>query len=156
QEHQRAEPAGRPIERHATGRLGRVGWLGRRLGRTMGLALNSESPNQNHSYPNMNRNYQFIAFACAAALSLLVAGCETTGEKKSTENLLVTAGFKSHPANTAQKQKLLASLPAGKVSTIQKNGHVYYVYPDMTNNVALVGTQQEYTTYRQLKYAKNI
>ena len=104
----------------------------------------------------MNRIHSFLTLACAAALSLSLAGCETTGQNKSNEDLLVAAGFKTHAANTAQKQKLLASLPAGKVSTIQKNGHVYFVYPDVKNNAALVGTQQEYTAYKQLKYAKKL
>ncbi len=103
----------------------------------------------------MNRIHKLITIASTLALALLVSGC-ATGETKSTENLLVTAGFQSHPANTASKQQLLNSLPAGKISTIQKNGHIYYVYPDLKNNLALVGTQQEYTAYRQLKFAKNI
>jgi len=104
----------------------------------------------------MNRIHSFLTLACTAALSLVLAGCETTDQNKSNEDLLVAAGFKTHAANTAQKQKLLASLPAGKVSTIQKNGHTYFVYPDMKNNAALVGTQSEYTAYKQLKYAKKL
>ena len=104
----------------------------------------------------MNRIRPYIAVVCAAALSLFVAGCETTGGGKSNEELLVASGFKTHAANTAQKQKLLASLPAGKISTIQKNGHTYYVYPDANNNQALVGTQSEYQAYLQLKLAKKL
>lgn len=103
----------------------------------------------------MKRIHKLITFASALTLALTLSGCATE-ETKSTENLLVTAGFKTHPANTAAKQKLLTSLPPGKVSTIQKNGHTFFVYPDLKNNVALVGTQQEYTAYRQLKFAKNI
>ena len=103
----------------------------------------------------MNRISRLITTTSAVALAFFVAGCATE-QTKSTENLLVTAGFQTHPANTAAKQKLLASLPPGKISTMQKNGHVFYVYPDLKNNVALVGTQQEYTAYRQLKFAKNI
>ena len=104
----------------------------------------------------MNRIRPYIAVVCAAALSLFVTACETTGGGKSTEELLSASGFKTHPANTAQKQKLLASLPAGKISTIQKNGHTYYVYPDANNNQALVGTQSEYQAYLQLKLAKKL
>jgi hypothetical protein len=104
----------------------------------------------------MNRIRSLISIVCAAAVSLLVAGCETTGDKKSNEELLVASGFKQHLADTAQKQKLLASLPAGRISTIQKNGHTYYVYPDMANNSALVGTNAEYQSYLQLKLAKKL
>jgi hypothetical protein len=104
----------------------------------------------------MNRIRSYITIVCAAAVSLLVAGCETTGDKKSNEELLVASGFKQHLADTAQKQKLLASLPAGRISTIQKSGHTYYVYPDMANNSALVGTNAEYQSYLQLKLAKKL
>jgi hypothetical protein len=103
----------------------------------------------------MNHISKLITIVGAVTVALFASGC-ATAENQSNESLLTTAGFKVHPANTPAKQKLLASLPAGKVSTIQKNGHTYFVYPDLKNNIALVGTQQEYTTYRQLKFAKNI
>ncbi len=103
----------------------------------------------------MNRIQRLLTIAGAITVALLTSGCATESAK-STENLLVTAGFKTHPANTASKQQLLNSLPAGKISTIQKNGHIFYVFPDLKNNAALVGTQQEYTAYQQLKFAKKI
>jgi len=103
----------------------------------------------------MKKIVQFVAVACAGALALLGGGCAEQ-QARSTESLLATAGFKSHVANTAQKQKLLASLPANKISTIQWKGHTYYVFPDQKNNSAMVGTQAEYQTYLKLKFAKDI
>jgi hypothetical protein len=102
----------------------------------------------------MKRIHQLIGLFCAAAAAMFVVGCEQ--ETRSTESLLAAAGFQTHVANTAQKQKLLASLPPDKITTIQRNGHTYYVFPNLKNNSALVGTQTEYQTYLQLRLAKNI
>jgi hypothetical protein len=92
----------------------------------------------------------------ALAGALLVSGCASSSPAQSKENLLATAGFKTFPADTPAKQKLLQSLPAGRISTIQRNGKTYYVYPEMASNSALVGTQKEYTNYQQLKNLQQI
>ena len=75
---------------------------------------------------------------------------------QSKENLLVTAGFKTFPADTPAKQTLLKSLTADRISTIQRNGKTYYVYPQLATNSALVGTQKEFTNYQQLKNLQQI
>ena len=92
----------------------------------------------------------------ALAIGFLAVGCTSTTPSQSKEDLLSAAGFKTFPADTAAKQKLLNSMPAGRISTIQREGHTYYVYPNMATNSALVGTQKEYTTYQQLKNLKQI
>ena len=89
----------------------------------------------------------------ALALALFATGCSTTQSK---ENMLATAGFKAVPASTAKQQELLKSLPPGKIATIVRDGKTYYVFPDLKNNLAYVGTQKEYTAYRQLVFAQNI
>lgn len=89
----------------------------------------------------------------ALALALFATGCSTT---QSTENLLSTAGFKAMPASTPEQKQLLVGLTPNKISTIVKNNRTFYVYPDLKNNVAYVGTPKEYTAYRQLKFAQNI
>ncbi len=89
----------------------------------------------------------------ALLLSLFAAGCSTT---QNTENLLVTAGFRNVLAQTAQQKQLLASLPAGKMSTVLKDGKTYYVFPNQATNSALVGTQDQYTAFRQLLFVQNI
>ncbi len=68
----------------------------------------------------------------------------------------MTAGFKLFPADTPAKQKLLKTLPEGHLSTIQRNGKTYYLYPELASNGALVGTEKELTTYRQLRNLKQI
>jgi hypothetical protein len=96
-----------------------------------------------------------VAFSVvgALALSIFATACSTTQSK---ENMLATAGFRAVSASTPKQQQLLASLQPGKISTIVRDGKTYYVYPDAKNNLAYVGTQKEYTTYRQLVFAQNI
>ncbi len=82
-----------------------------------------------------------------ATLLLLAAGCATT---KHTETFLTAAGFKViTPATPKQEQKLKA-LPAGKLTTVVRNGKTYYVYPDVAHNRAFLGTTNEYQNYLQI------
>src|SRR6516225_9989757 len=71
---------------------------------------------------------------------------------------LATCCFAIGCASTTpqSKENLLNSMPAGRISTIQREGHTYYVYPHMEANSALVGTQKEYTAYQQLRDLKQI
>jgi hypothetical protein len=89
-------------------------------------------------------------------LSALAVGCSTTTQTQNKENLLIAAGFKVIiPKTTAQQQKL-QTLPAGKVSLVQKNGQIYYVFPDAANNQAYVGGPGQYQTYKQLRLANQL
>ena len=96
-----------------------------------------------------------VAVLIALATCCFAIGCAST-TPQSKENLLIAAGFKTFPADTPAKQKLLNSMPAGRISTIQREGHTYYVHPHMEANSALVGTQKEYTAYQQLRDLKQI
>lgn len=89
----------------------------------------------------------------AALLSLFATACSST---QGTENMLATAGFRNVLATTSQQKTLLASLPAGKMSTVLKDGKTWFVFPDQKTGSAFVGTQAQYTTYRQLLFAQNI
>jgi hypothetical protein len=103
----------------------------------------------------MKHPYSFLIKICTIATACFVMGCASS-TPQSKENLLAAAGFKSFPADTPAKQTLLKSLPVGRISTMQRNGHKYYVYPELATNAALVGTQKEYTAYQQLKDLKQI
>ena len=83
-----------------------------------------------------------------AALFGIVSGCATTVQ---TEDLLTGAGFKARPATTAEQQAQLKSLPARKVSSVQKDGKTYFVYPDAARNVIYIGQNAEYQRYKQLR-----
>jgi hypothetical protein len=98
---------------------------------------------------------RYLTLIGSFAVALFALGCASSNTQ-SKENLLVTAGFKTFPADTPAKQKLLNSLPAGQISAMQRKGRTYFIYPELASNVALVGTQKEYTAYGQLKSLKNI
>jgi hypothetical protein len=83
----------------------------------------------------------------AGLLSALAVGCSTTGQK---QNALTHAGFQRTPANTPDKQAYLKSLPAGQFTPIQRDGLVFYTFPDPQNNLLYVGQQTEYDKYQQL------
>ena len=86
----------------------------------------------------------FIAFA---------VGCSTTGQK---ENMLSAAGFKMVPADTPARQAHLKSLPAGKITPVQRSGTIYYTFPDSKHNVLYVGQQPQYQEYQKLRLQKQM
>jgi len=93
----------------------------------------------------------FSLLACsflAAVLIALGSGCAST---KQTEDLLTAAGFKARPATTTAQQAQLKSLPARKVSTVEKGGKKYYLYPDAAKNVIYVGDSAQYEQYQKLR-----
>ena len=90
---------------------------------------------------------------CLLALLAFGAGCATTQQ---TENLLSAAGFKTVIASTAKQQQHLASLPAGKITTVQKKGVTYFVFPDVRHNQIFVGTQTEYSAYQNLRLKQQL
>jgi hypothetical protein len=91
----------------------------------------------------------------AIALLTLAVGCTST-QTQTKENLLIAAGFKVITPRTAAQQQKLQSLPAGKVTLIQKDGKNYYVFPDATNNQAYVGGLTQYQAYQQLRLANKL
>ena len=84
-------------------------------------------------------------------LLAMVVGCTTTTQTQNKENLLIAAGFKVIIPKTAAQQQKLQTLPAGKVSFVQKNGQIYYVFPDAANNRAYVGGPTQYQAYQQIR-----
>jgi hypothetical protein len=95
----------------------------------------------------------FKSLLTAGVLLALATGCSTT---KSTENMLSAAGFKMMPADTESKLAHLQTLPAGKVTTVMRDGTMYYVYPDKKNNMLYVGTQPEYQAYQKLRFQQQM
>ena len=87
-------------------------------------------------------------------LVAIAAGCASTTTQ--TTDLLSAAGFKLLPADTPQKQQLLATLTPGKLTLITWKGKQFYVQPDTPNNQAYVGTPAEYQAYQQLRLAKQM
>ena len=94
------------------------------------------------------KHYSFKILGAIAILAL-AAGCAT--DTKSKENLLSAAGFKTVIASSPKQQQHLKSLPAGKVSLVQRKGKSYYIFPDPTRNQLFVGSPSQYKTYQQLR-----
>jgi hypothetical protein len=94
----------------------------------------------------------FTGFSLIGAFALLAlaVGCAGT-QTQSKENLLIAAGFQVIVPKTAAQQQKLQSLPADKVTLVQKDGKNYYVFPDAANNHAYVGGLTQYQTYQQLR-----
>ncbi|HAB15123.1 MAG TPA: hypothetical protein PLX89_00205 [Verrucomicrobiota bacterium] len=85
----------------------------------------------------------------AGALALGILGCSTTSPTQATESRLAASGFKVVPAATPAEMARLQALPPGKVSTVQRGGTTYYVFPDSTQKAMYVGRQAEYDAYQQ-------
>ena len=90
----------------------------------------------------------FKALLATGVLVALAIGCSST---KSTENMLSAAGFKMVPADTPEKVAHLNSLPPDKITTVQRNGTLYYTFPDPKNNILYVGQQPQYEEYQKLR-----
>lgn len=84
---------------------------------------------------------------------ILVDGCSTT---VSNENMLSAAGFKEVPANTPERQAHLTSLPAYQITPVQRDGTVYYTYPDPGHNALYVGQEAQYQEYQRLRLQKQM
>ena len=89
----------------------------------------------------------------AAALLGIVSGCATTMQ---TEDALTASGFRARAAVTVEQQAQLKSLPARKVSSVQKDGKKYYVYPDAARNVVYIGQSAEYERYQKIRAKWNL
>ena len=101
----------------------------------------------------MKNLFQPVKLICTLAAIALVAGCTTTQQ---TENLLSASGFKTVVASTAKQQQHLSTLAPGKITTVQKKGTTYFVFPDVRHNQLFVGTQTEYTAYQNLKLKQQL
>jgi len=93
----------------------------------------------------------------AFATVILVGGCATTRrhETRGTEDLLVAAGFKKKLADSPERAQQLRAMPALKIVSQSKDGHIVYGYADpYTCDCLYVGDQQAYAKYRSIALQK--
>ena len=95
----------------------------------------------------MNPFLNPVKLSAALALFLLIAGCATS---QHAETFLTAAGFKVIAATTPKQEQRLKSLPPDKISTVQRNGKTYYVFPDAAHDRIYLGMLNEYQNYRQI------
>ncbi len=83
----------------------------------------------------------------------LIAACQTSKERVARhEDNLAVAGFLVRPANTPERQAMLARLPAHKFVRHAKGDNIQYVYADPSVCRCLyVGSQAAYAKYQENK-----
>jgi hypothetical protein len=83
-----------------------------------------------------------------AAFMVLASGCSSP---KQNENMLSEAGFKKMAANTPQRVEHLKSLPDDRLTTVDLNGHNYFVFPDRAESTLFVGQEPQYQHYQKMR-----
>ncbi len=94
----------------------------------------------------------------AGVLLSSLSGCATTAAGiEHKENALAAAGFIDHPANTPERQAMLAKLPPNKFIRHVKGDVVRYIYADPKSCDCLyVGDQAAYGAYQKAMQAKDL
>ena len=93
------------------------------------------------------------------ATAIAVSGCAAMrrGEARDTGDLLVSAGFRSKPADTPERAQQLHTMPALKIVAQTKDGHVVYRYADPYSCECLyVGDEDAYREYKRLALQREI
>ena len=90
----------------------------------------------------------FLLLACAVALS----GCAQIISDQ--EKLLDAAGFRAQPADTPERQAMLANLPAHWFVRGVDDAAITYTYADpLVCHCLYVGSDLAYSNYRRLAFA---
>ena len=91
-------------------------------------------------------------------LAILLSGCAAIeqAQRASTERILSAAGFEPTPANTAARQKSLASLTPYKVERKLRHNEFYYLYAVPEQNLVYIGNQTAYGKYQELLIQQEI
>ncbi len=100
-----------------------------------------------------------IQLVCAAALAALVPACSTTGTStagstgtsQQTVAWLSQSGFRPYSAKTAEQKAHVQSLPADKLTMVNRQGTNMWVYPDAANNQVYAGSSAQYKAFRALR-----
>jgi hypothetical protein len=102
-----------------------------------------------------------IQLVCAGALAAFLPACSTTGSatgSTATTPQMVTqltqAGFTPYSAKTAAQKAHIQSLPADKLTKVNRHGKNMWVYPDAANNQVYVGNSAQYKAFRAARKAQ--
>jgi hypothetical protein len=78
-------------------------------------------------------------------------------EARETGDILVAAGFQTKPADTPERVQQLDAIPALKIVSQSKDGHVVYHYADPYACQCLyVGDEDAYGRYKRLALQKQV
>lgn len=97
------------------------------------------------------RGARSASVAAFALVLVALAGCETAQQRvQNREDELAAAGFIVKPANTPERQQMLARLPPHRFEQRVHGDSVHYVYADpLVCNCLYVGSQQAYNQYKR-------
>ncbi len=103
-------------------------------------------------------NSPIVMAVLLVAPMLTLSACQTIAQRVATkEDSLAAAGFQQRPANTPQRQAMLAKLPPNKFVTRTRGDVIHYVYADpISCHCLYVGTQAAYGRYVKQKQAQHI
>lgn len=91
-------------------------------------------------------------------LAILLSGCAAIeqAQRSSTERLLSASGFQPTPANTAARQRSLASLTPYKIERKLRGSEFHYLYAVPEQNLVYIGNQAAYGKYQELLIQQEI
>jgi hypothetical protein len=98
------------------------------------------------------------AILATALVVTALGACETQQQQIAEhEDKLAAAGFIIKPANTPERQAMLARLPAHRFVMRQNGDTIHYVYADpLVCGCLYVGTQQAYNQYKANQLAQHL
>ena len=91
-------------------------------------------------------------------LAILLSGCAAIEQanRANTERLLSAAGFQPAPANTAERQRSLATLTPYKIERKLRGNGFYYLYAVPEQNLVYIGNQAAYAKYQDILIQQEI
>jgi hypothetical protein len=101
-------------------------------------------------------NIPVFSLLTGLACAVLVASCATSNDTKSTEALVIAAGFKVIKPVKPDQKVMLEKLSENKLTRINHKDKTYYILPDRADGQAYVGGPKQYQSYQQLSQAKNV
>jgi hypothetical protein len=113
--------------------------------------MRGEIRHSKHGTGRLARGARAIGIAGLSLALALFAGCETAQQRvQEHEDQLAAAGFLVKPANTPERQQMLARLPPHQFVQRVHGDSVNYVYADpLVCNCLYVGSQQAYNQYKR-------
>jgi len=88
-----------------------------------------------------------------------LSGCAALERQQTadTEKLLAAAGFRMLPADSAERERRLASMPPFKIVARRRGTNTVYIYADPQNCRCLyAGGPKAYAEYRRLEVSEEI
>jgi len=108
----------------------------------------------------MKKLLTLTSITSATAVVALITACQTVGTNQAEiaaskkQNLLTQAGFKFITVTTPKQQQAVSQLAEGRVSAVNYNGKLYYVFPTTKKDQIYVGKQKQYNAYKQALQAQ--